>query len=378
MSKKIGVLLLALAMIAMVFAGCAEPAPVAEEPAPKAEEPAPVEVEPAVEDVFVGVLMPTQSLQRWNQDGDNMKTQLEAKGFKVDLQYADNKVDMQVQQIENLITKGAKVLVIASIDGGALGNVLADAKTAGIPVIAYDRLIMDTDAVDYYATFDNFKVGVIQGEYIVETLGLDKGEEGPFTMECFGGSPDDNNAFKFNAGAMSILQPYIDSGVLVVKSGQTDMSVIAIPEWKAETAAARMENLLTANYAKENIDVVLSPNDSLAQGIVAALKAAGYGTDAKPYPILTGQDCDVINMKQVLAGEQSMSIFKDTRTLAEKVVEMCVAILTDAEVPINDPDQYDNGVKVVPSYLCDPVFANIDNYKEILIDSGYYTEADLA
>lgn len=383
MSKKIGGLLLSLMMIVAVFAACGgEPvAPedtTADEPAPETQEATEPEPDDVGQGTLVGVVMPTKSLQRWNQDGDNMKKQLEAKGFEVDLQYADNKVDKQVEQIENMITKGVNVLVIASIDGSALGTVLADAKKAEIPVIAYDRLIMDTDGVDYYATFDNYKVGVIQGQYIIDSLGLEKGEEGPFTMEVFAGSPDDNNAKFFNSGAMDTLQPYIDKGVLVIKSGQVDFDVIAIPEWKPENAQARMDNLLTAHYADENIDVVLSPNDSLAQGIGASLKEAGYGTDAKPYPVLTGQDCDVINTKMIIAGEQSMSVFKDTRTLAEKVVEMVTAILEGKEVPVNDEETYNNNVKVVPSFLCEPVFADINNYKELLIDSGYYTEDQLA
>lgn len=356
MLKKIGAFLLVVAMLVSVFAACAET---------------------GGKQVTVGVLMPTQSLQRWNQDGQFVKEKLEEKGFKVDLQYADDKVAVQVEQLENMITKGVDVLVVASIDSVALKNGLANAKKAGIKIIAYDRLLMETDAVDYYATFDNYKVGVIQGTFIIEELGLDKGAKGPFTMEVFGGSPDDNNAFMFNAGAMDLLRPYINSGVLVIKSGQTDMEQISILGWKAESAQARMDNLLTAYYADENIDVVLSPNDSLAQGIVASLKAAGYGSADKPFPVLTGQDCDIINMKQIIAGEQSMSVFKDTRTLAEKVVEMIIAIGEGKEVPVNDTTTYNNGVKVVPSFLCEPVFANIDNYKALLIDTGYYTEDQL-
>ncbi len=332
-----------------------------------------------VEGKTVGVLMPTKSLQRWNQDGDNMKTQLEEQGFAVDLQYADNDVAKQVTQIENMITKGVDLLVVASIDGGALGGVLADAKEEGIPVIAYDRLIMDTDAVDYYATFDNEKVGTIQGEYIVEKLGLANGEMGPFTMEVFAGSPDDNNAKFFNKGAIDVLTPYIESGVLVIKSGQgttnDEWQDIGIMEWKSEGAQARMDNLLSGYYADENIDVVLSPNDSLAQGIAASLDAAGYGSESKPYPILTGQDCDVNSVKNIIAGKQSMSVFKDTRTLAAQVVDMCIAILTEQDVPVNGT--YDNNVKDVPSYLCEPVFADIENYESLLIDSGYYSADDL-
>lgn len=366
--KKLGSLLLVLVLIITMFSavGCTS----------KENSPANVDPTPEQESNLIGVAMPTKSLQRWNQDGDNMKKMLEAAGYEVVLEYADNKVEQQVTQIENMVTKGCKVIVIASIDGTALKGVLADAAKEGIQVIAYDRLILESPNVDYYATFDNYLVGKIQGEYIVNALGLDSGK-GPFNMEAFGGSPDDNNAFFFNRGAMDVLQPYIDSGKLVVNSGQVKMEQIAIQGWKSEGAQARMDNLLTANYADKKLDIVLSPNDSLAQGIVASLKAAGYGSADKPFPVLTGQDCDVTNVKMLIAGQQSMSIFKDTRTLAEQVVKMVTAIMNGTEVPVNDTQTYNNGVKVVPSFLCEPVFADKNNYKALLVDSGYYTEAQL-
>lgn len=324
----------------------------------------------------IGVTMPTKSLQRWNEDGANVKAALEAKGYKVDLQYADNKQDIQNSQIENQITMGVDVLVIASIDGGALGGVLQQAKTANIPVIAYDRLITNTDKCDFYATFDNYGVGKMQGEFIESALNLDKGEKGPFTMECFGGDPGDNNAKLFNQGAMDVLQKYIDSGVIVVKSGQTKFpDQIAITNWESKGAQDRMDNLLTAYYADENIDIVLSPNDSLAQGIVASLKSAGYGSADKPFPVLTGQDCDKINVGQIIRGEQSMSIFKDTRVLADQVIAMTDALLSGETVPVNA--EYDNGVIKVPSFNCQIKFANKDNWKELLVDSGYYELSDI-
>ncbi len=324
----------------------------------------------------VGVTMPTKSLQRWNEDGTNVKAALEAKGYKVDLQYADNKQDVQNSQIENQITQGVDVLVIASIDGGALGGVLEQAKKAKIPVIAYDRLITNTDKCDYYATFDNYGVGKMQGEFIESALKLDKGEKGPFYMECFGGDPGDNNAGLFNKGAMDVLQKYIDNGVLVVKSGQTKFpDQIAITNWESKGAQDRMDNLLTAYYADGNIDVVLSPNDSLAQGIVASLKSAGYGSGSKPFPVLTGQDCDKINVGQIIRGEQSMSIFKDTRILAEQVIAMTDAILAGKTVPVNT--EYDNGVIKVPSFNCEIKFANKDNWKALLVDTKYYELSDI-
>jgi putative multiple sugar transport system substrate-binding protein len=306
-----------------------------------------------------------------------MKTQLEAKGYTVDLQYANNDVNTQIQQLENMITKGCSVLVIASIDGVALSDVLKKAAASKVKVIAYDRLIMKSPNVDYYATFDNFKVGAIQGQYIETKLGLKDGK-GPFNCELFGGSPDDNNATFFFNGAMSILKPYIDSGKLVVVSGQTDFAKIAIQGWDSAKSQARMDNLITANYASgKKLDLVLSPNDSLAIGIIASLKNAGFGSADKPYPVITGQDCDKPNVKAMIAGQQSMSIFKDTRTLATKVVEMVDAIGKGQPAPVNDTKTYNNEAKVVPSFLCDPVFADKDTYKKILIDSGYYKEADL-
>lgn len=378
--KKVIALIL-VAVLTLGLAACGASAPASEAPkeeAPKADAPKAEEKAPAASDSkLIGVAMPTQSLQRWNQDGENMKKQLEAKGYKVDLQFANNDVNTQIQQLENMITKGCKVLVIASIDGSAISDVLKKAAENQVKVIAYDRLIMKSDNVDYYATFDNFKVGVIQGQYIEEKLGLKDGK-GPFNAEIFAGSPDDNNAKFFFDGAMSVLKPYIDSGKIVVTSKQTDFNTIAIQGWDSAKAQARMDNLVTANYAGgKKLDLVLSPNDSLAIGIIASLKNAGFGSADKPYPVITGQDCDKPNVVAMINGQQSMSIFKDTRTLAAKVVEMVDAVLQGKEAPVNDTKTYNNGNKVVPSFLCDPVYADKDNYKKILIESGYYKESDL-
>lgn len=319
----------------------------------------------------IGVAMPTKDLQRWNQDGTNMKKDLEAAGYEVDLQYANNEIATQVSQIENLITAGCDALVIASIDGDSLGTVLAKAKEANIPVIAYDRLIMGTDAVSYYATFDNYMVGKIQGEFIRDALDLEKAA-GPFNIELFTGSPDDNNARYFFGGAMDVLQPYIDNGKLKVVSGQTKFEEVATLNWSTEEAQKRMENIITAHYADgTKLDAVLSNNDSVANGITNALLSAGY--TAENFPVLTGQDCDVTAVKNIIAGTQSMSIFKDTRTLASKVVLMVDAILQGKEVPVTDTESYDNGTGIIPTFICDPVFADKDNYQKLLIDSGYYT-----
>ena len=291
----------------------------------------------------VGVSMPTKDLQRWNQDGDNMQKELEAAGFEVDLQYASNDVQTQLSQVENMISSGADVVVIAAIEGSSLGEALQMAKENEIPVIAYDRLLMDSDAVSYYATFDNYMVGTVQGTYIKDALDLDNAE-GPFNMK------------------------------LVVKSGQIEFADVATPAWTTETAQSRAENILSSNYADgTNVDVWLCSNDSTALGVENALAANYTGT----YPIVTGQDCDIENTKNMIAGKQSMSVFKDTRTLASQVVKMVGQILAGEEVDVNDTETYNNNVIVVPSYLCEPVFADVNNYKELLIDSGYYTEDQL-
>ena len=327
----------------------------------------------------VGVSMPTKDLQRWNQDGANMKAQLEKAGYVVDLQFANNDIPTQVSQIENMITGKCKVLVIASIDGSSLSNVLATAKKKKISVIAYDRLIMDTDAVSYYATFDNYKVGTFQGTYLVDKLGLKtRASSDPVYMEFFTGDPGDNNATFFFNGALDVLRPYLDKGVIVCKSGQTEKAQCATLEWSPERAQSRMENLITSNkYGPkgQKLDAVMCSNDSTALGVTNALKSAGYTADN--FPAITGQDCDIVNVKNMLKGFQSMSIFKDTRTLASKVVEMVDALCQGKKAPVNDTKTYDNNVKVVPSYLCDPVFADINNYKTILIESGYYKESEL-
>jgi putative multiple sugar transport system substrate-binding protein len=275
-----------------------------------------------------------------------------------------------------MVTKGAKVLVIASIDGTTLSDVLQKAHDAGIKVIAYDRLIRDSGNVDYYATFDNFQVGVLQAGTIVDKLGLKDGK-GPFNIELFGGSPDDNNAFFFYDGAMSVLQPYIDSGKLVVKSGQTGMDKVGTLRWDPATAQARMDNLLSANYTDAKVDAVLSPYDGLSIGIISSLKGVGYGTAAQPLPIVTGQDAEIPSVKSIIAGEQHSTIFKDTRELAKVTVAMVDAVMSGKEPEVNDTKTYDNGVKVVPSYLLKPVAVDKTNYKQILVDSGYYSEDKL-
>ena len=324
----------------------------------------------------VGVSMPTKDLQRWNQDGEYMEKLLGEAGYEVELQYASNDVPTQLNQVETMIDDGCTVIVIAAIEGSSLGAALDKAAEKGVKVIAYDRLLMDNANVDYYATFDNFKVGVVQGQFVEEALDL-ANAEGPFAFEFTAGDPGDNNAGFFFGGAMSVLQPYIDSGKITVKSGQTEFADVATPTWKTDVAQKRAEDILTANYADgTKIDAWVCSNDSTALGVTNALED-NYDVDTLGWPIITGQDCDIANTKNMIAGKQSMSVFKDTRTLAAQVVKMVGQILSGEEVDVNDTETYNNNVKVVPSFLCDPVFANAENYKTILIDSGYYTEDQL-
>ncbi|GGJ58090.1 putative multiple sugar transport system substrate-binding protein [Anoxybacillus voinovskiensis] len=324
---------------------------------------------------FVGISMPTKSSERWISDGENMVKEFKKLGYKTDLQYAEDVVENQVSQIENMITKGVNVLVIAPIDGEALTDVLEKAHKQGIKVISYDRLIKNSKYVDYYATFDNFKVGVLQGSYIEQKLGLKDGK-GPFNIELFAGSPDDNNAYFFFDGAMSVLKPYIDSGKLVVRSGQTKFDQVATLRWDGATAQARMDNLLSAHYTNAKVDAVLSPYDGISIGIISSLKGVGYGS-GKPMPVITGQDAELASVKSIIAGEQTQTVFKDTRELAKKAVEMADAVLKGEKPEVNDTKTYNNGVKVVPSYLLEPVSVDISNYEKVLVDSGYYTKDQL-
>ena len=395
MKKKALSTFLSVAMVASMLVGCgggseeaaapAAEAPAAAEEAPAAEEAAPAEdaADAAVDEAAavtsgggkVGVAMPTQSSERWINDGANMKAQLEALGYEVDLQYAEDDVQMQVSQIENMIASGVNCLVIASIDSGALVNVEAQAKEAGIPIIAYDRLLMDTDAVSYYATFDNKGVGTAIGKYIEEKKDLANTSE-TFTIEFFMGSPDDNNAHMLYDGLMEVLQPYLDNGTLVCKSGRTSFDDTCILRWSQETAQQNCENYLTGFYADEDLDICATAFDGFAYGCKAALEGAGY-TEAN-WPLITGQDAELMATKNIISGKQTMSIYKDTRLLAEKCVTMVQAVLEGAEPEINDTEQYNNGKIVVPSYLCTPVAVDKDNYEEIIVEGGYYTADQLA
>ncbi|MDP3341938.1 multiple monosaccharide ABC transporter substrate-binding protein [Frigidibacter sp.] len=325
----------------------------------------------------VGIAMPTKSSARWIDDGNNMVRQFEAAGYATDLQYAEDDIPNQLAQIENMITKGVNVLVIAAIDGTTLSNALENAAASDIKVVAYDRLIRDSGNVDYYATFDNFKVGVLQATSLVEGMQERFPDAKPLNVELFGGSPDDNNAYFFYNGAMSVLQPMIDSGDIVIGSGQTGMETVGTLRWDGAVAQSRMDNLLSAHYTDKQVQGVLSPYDGLSIGILSSLKGVGYGSGDLPMPIVSGQDAEVQSVKSMIAGEQYSSIFKDTRELARVTVSMVDALLQGTEPEINDTTTYDNGVKVVPSYLLEPLPVDASNYQAVLIDSGYYTEDQL-
>lgn len=331
---------------------------------------------------LVGVAMPTTTSERWIADGENVQDQLQALGYDVALEYAENDVPTQIAQLEQMITDGADALVIGSIDGVALKGVLAEAAAADIPVIAYDRLIRESPDVDYYATFDNARVGLQQATQLLQGLGVldasgePTGATGPYDVELFAGSSDDNNATVFYDGAMAVLQPYLDSGVLVVPSGETAFDTISTDAWDPKNAAARMDTLLP-RYADRRLDGVLSPYDGISIAIIDSVKTIGYGTDAQPLPVVTGQDAELASAKSIAAGEQYGTVYKDTRQLAEVTVSMVRALLDGAEPETNDLTSYDNGVKVVPSYLLTPMVVDADNYQQALVGTGYYTAEEL-
>jgi putative multiple sugar transport system substrate-binding protein len=335
-------------------------------------------------DITVGVSMPTETSERWIADGANVKAGLEKAGYKVDLQYANDDIPTQSQQIDQMITKGDKLLIVAAIDGTALSSQLSSAAAAGIKVISYDRLIRGSADVDFYVSFDNYKVGVQQGSSLLTGLGLLNADgsagtaTGPFNVELFAGSLDDNNAQFFWDGAMDTLQPFIDKGQIVVKSGQTKIDQAAILRWQQETAQKRMEDLLTSAYNDgSKVDGVLSPYDGISRGIITALQNAGYGGSGTKMPIITGQDAEIASVKLINDGVQYSTIFKDTRLLADEAVKAADAMVAGDEPEANDTETYDNGVKVVPSFLLESQIVTKDNVTSALVDTDYYTQAEV-
>ena len=379
--KKVFMCVLALVMGLSMFA-CASTTPAA---APAATEAPAAATEAAAADAataapaggYIGISMPTQSSERWIKDGNTMKELLEAKGYTVDLQYAEDDIPTQKSQIENMITKGANVLIIAAVDASTLSATLDQAGKDGVKIIAYDRLLVDTDAVSYYATFDNRGVGKLQAQSLVDGLKAKKGD-GPYNIELFAGSPDDTNSFYFYTGAMDILQPLIDAGTIVVVSGQTAQTDIGTLRWDGAVAQARMDALLAANYTSgKQLDGVLSPYDGISRGIISSLVSFGYQPGTANWPIVTGQDSEAASIKLIITGEQYSTILKDTRDLAKVAAGMVDALLTGTEPEINDTTTYNNNVKVVPSYLLIPYTVTVDNYQQLVMDSGYLTPDDI-
>jgi putative multiple sugar transport system substrate-binding protein len=325
---------------------------------------------------LVGISMPTKSSTRWISDGESMVKEFTALGYEVDLQYGEDDIPNQLAQIENMVTKGAKVLIIAAIDGSTLSDILKKAHEAGAKVIAYDRLITKTADVDYYTTFDNFGVGVLQGNSLIKGLKERFPSVKPWNVELFGGSPDDTNAFYFYDGAMSVLDPLIKSGEIVIVSGQMGMDKVGTLRWDGAVAQARMDNLLSANYTDKKVHGVLAPYDGLSRGIISSLKGVGYAPGAE-MPIVTGQDAEVASVKGMIAGEQYSTVFKDTRELAKVTAKMVDAVMSGKEPEINDTKTYNNEVKVVPSYLLTPYDVGTGDIEKLLVGSGYIKAEDL-
>lgn len=330
---------------------------------------------------LIGVAMPTETSERWIADGAAVREGLEAAGYEVSLQYAADDIPTQSQQIDQMITQGVELLIIAAIDGTALAGQLSAAAENDIPVISYDRLIRDSEHVDFYVTFDNYQVGVQQATALLVGLGLLQEDgspgdaEGPLNIELFAGSLDDNNAHFFWDGAIDTLQPYFDDGTLEVPSGQMDIEQAATLRWSQETAQRRMEDLLTVAYSGDTeLHGILSPFDGISRGVITALQNAGYGpTISEGLPIVSGQDAEIASVTLINDDVQHSTIFKDTRKLADQAVVAAQAFLAGEEPEANDTETYDNGVKVVPSYLLESDIVYADNIQELLVDSGYYT-----
>jgi putative multiple sugar transport system substrate-binding protein len=324
----------------------------------------------------VGIAMPTKSSERWIKDGGAMKVILEKKGYKVDLQYAEDDIPTQKAQIENMITKGAKVLVIAAIDGSTLSETLNQPGKEGVKIISYDRLLVNTGAVSYYATFDNRKVGQLQAQSLVDGLKKLKGK-GPWNVELFAGSPDDTNSFYFYQGAMDVLKPLMKKKQVVVPSKQITQDKIGTLRWQGEVAQSRMDAILAAHYTGgKPLHGVLSPYDGISRGILSALISFGY-IPGKNLPIVTGQDAEAASIKLIKAGQQYSTILKDTRELAKVAAGMVDAVLTGSKPKINDTKTYNNKVKIVPSYLLAPYIVTKNNYQKLVIDSGYLKKSDI-
>ena len=325
-------------------------------------------------DGTIGIAMPTRASERWLTDGKSVVKDLETKGYKTKLVYGDDDPKAQVAQVAELVKQGVDALIIAAIDNKSLNGVLQQAADAKIPVISYDRLILGSANVDYYVSFDNEQVGRQQARFIIEQLDLEGGK-GPFDIELFAGSPDDNNTKYFYDGAMHLLQPYLDNKQLVVRSEETSLDKITTLRWDGPTAQKRMNRILAKSYNGKTVDAVLSPYDGISLGVLAALKSYGYGSDSKPLPIITGQDAELASVKSIIAGEQSQTVYKDLRELATVAANMADDLLKGRTPRINNRRGYKNGVKDVPAYLLQPASVDKNNYSYVL--AGYYTPEEL-
>jgi putative multiple sugar transport system substrate-binding protein len=325
----------------------------------------------------IGLSLVGKTEARWVSDGNNLVEQLKKRGYATDLQYAQYEAPTQLSQIENLIAKGVKGLIVAPVDGTTMGDVLQQARAKGIKVISYDRLIRNSSDFDYYVTFDNRQTGVLQGRSLVEKLGLEQGK-GPFTLEIFSGSTDDNNAHVVYEGMMSQLKPWLDKGKLVIRSGQVSLNQTATPNWDGSLAQSRMDNLLSAYYSGAHLDAVLAMNDNIATGVISSLKGVGYGTGSNAMPLITGQDAELPNVKAIIGGDQASTVMKDTRALALAAAEMMDAELSGTAVKVTDTTSYNNGAMAVRTQLLSPQLVDRSNWQKVLLeDTGYYTADQL-
>lgn len=399
MNKKLVSTMLCVAMAAGMLAGCgsssssssasSEAATTADAAATEAAaDTAATEAAAAAKDpsqMTIGISMPTKSLERWNRDGSYLKEQFESKGYNVELTYSDNKSAQQNNDIEGLIADNVDLLVVAAIDGEALSQVLASAKEAGIPVISYDRLIMNTDAISYYISFDNYTVGTLQGQFVADQLDLDNAGDKTYNIEFTAGDPADNNATYFFNGAYDTLKPYLDAGTLVVPSGQTEFDQVATAQWDTSTAMKRFQNILGSYYSDgTQLDVALCSNDSTALGVTQAIESDYAGSNQV---IITGQDGDEANLANIVDGKQTMTVYKAVANEAVATLDLAVALL-NGETPdaslidkagwdfdcTYDTTSYDNGTGIIPSYLLVPTVVTKDNMDKELVDTGYYTK----
>ncbi len=386
-SKIISLFIVVMLVMAIALTGCgtgrtaepaapAAPAPAPAAPAPAAPAPAPAAPAPAAPapaapapaapeaaagfpaDATIGVALPWLGTQNWAEGNDMFKAELEAAGFTAIVQHADNKVPQQQQQIESMIQNGAKVIVVAPIDGSQLGAVVEEAAASGIKIIAYDRLLENTTGIDCVVQYGSVKIGERQGTALLEGLAKLKGE-GPYNIELFGGGPADPNAPNFFKGAMEVLQPKIDDGTLVVVSGQMDFTQAATLDWDNAKAQARMDSLLSGFYSDKEIHGVLSPNDGIARAIITSCEQAG-----QPIPAISGLDAENQSIEWIWQGRQYSTVDKPTAGLVAKTMEIIKLMQAGADLPAPDTT-VNNGAKDVGIYELEPVIVTKDNALEV-------------